>query len=61
MTNRQIETSREIRLWVVQVLIPAIGAGLVIASPTIRNKVSEKIKSIHDKIFPETTFKEGTI
>ena len=52
MTYRQIETSREIRLWLGQVIIPA---GVVImASPEARRMVVEKsnglIRSIKNKV-----------
>lgn len=45
MTYKQIETSREIRLWLGQLLIPAIMAGATLLSiPEINSTVNEKIR-----------------
>ena len=47
MTWKQIETSREARLWAVQVLIPiaAIATG-ILAVPEIRKAASTKINNV---------------
>lgn len=51
MTYRQRETSREIRLWIGQVIVPgAILASTLLANPEIRNKVSSKAKSIKESV-----------
>ena len=43
MTYRQIEQSRETRLWLSQVIIPAAMIGCtVLATPNARNYVAEK-------------------
>ena len=51
MTWKQIETSREARLWAVQVLIPiaAIATG-VLAVPEIRKTASTKINNVKQHI-----------
>lgn len=56
MTHRQIETSREIRLWITGILGPAvIGAATVIAGdPELRDelkyRLKEKLNSVSKKI-----------
>lgn len=51
MTYKQIEASRELRLWIGQVIVPAIGVSLTIASnPEVRNYVSEKTEKVKTKI-----------
>lgn len=52
MTNYQkIEASREVRLWISQVLIPA-GATLaaLCTVPEIRNTVADKFQSMKSKV-----------
>lgn len=44
MTRRQIETSREMRLWIGQVLVPAFA--LTMAIPEARDAVKEKANSL---------------
>lgn len=48
MTRRQIEASREARLWITQVLIPAFGVAMMI--PEAREAVVAKAKEVKDKI-----------
>lgn len=50
MTYKQIETSREIRLWLGQILTPTaiVVAGLV-ANPKSREMIAEKIEIIKSK------------
>lgn len=51
MSNKQIERSREARLWIGQVIIPAIGVGAMIFSkPEIRHKAIEKAKKMKETI-----------
>ena len=46
MTNRQIEASREARLWISQVIIPVVTiAGTALAIPEVRETVVTKVKS----------------
>lgn len=46
MTYKQIEASREMRLWIGQVIVPAAAAAVAIASnPQARNYVSEKYRN----------------
>ena len=47
MTNKQIEASREMRLWIGQVIIPAVtGSVILLANPNVRNWAGAKINSI---------------
>lgn len=48
MTHRQIESSRETRLWITQVLIPILG--VVMLFPEAREVVKTKGKEIGDKL-----------
>ena len=51
MTYKQIEASREARLWIGQVIIPAIAfAAGALAVPEIRNAVSTKINNAKQHI-----------
>ena len=48
MTYKQIEASREARLWITQVVIPAFGVAMMI--PEAREAVVAKAKEVKDKI-----------
>ena len=51
MTYKQIEASREMRLWIGQVIVPAVAAAITIASnPQTRNYVSEKYNNVKSRI-----------
>lgn len=50
MTYKQIEASRELRLWIGQVVVPAAAAAAVILSnPELKNAAKEKFESIKDR------------
>lgn len=51
MTYRQIEASREVRLWITQVVIPVLGMGaaLVATVPEFRETVVGKARDIKSK------------
>lgn len=48
MTDKQIETSREIRLWITKVVFPVVGITMLV--PSSRKFVVAKTKEIADKI-----------
>ena len=52
MTWKQVETSREIRLWITQVIVPVlgIGAAYVAAVPEAREKVAAKFAETKNRI-----------
>lgn len=51
MTYKQIEASREMRLWIGQVIVPAAAAAIAIASnPQTRNYISEKYQNAKSRI-----------
>lgn len=51
MTYKQIEASRELRLWIGQVIVPTIGVSLaVLSNPEVRSYASSKIEKIKAKI-----------
>lgn len=51
MTNRQIETSREIRLWIRDIIVPSIGVGATVLwlHPEIKDNVKTKIDEVKNK------------
>lgn len=54
MTYKQIETSREVRLWIGQVVVPVAAAvAIVLSDPEryefILNSAKEKFKSVKDR------------
>lgn len=47
MTYKQIEASREARLWVGQILVPAVSAAVAVLSiPEVREMVATKANQI---------------
>lgn len=51
MTYKQIEASREARLWISQVIIPAVSVvGMALAVPEVRTAVVEKGKQVKESI-----------
>lgn len=47
MNYKQIETSREIRLWIRDIIAPAvIGGAVIFSNPDARNWVKEKAQNI---------------
>ena len=52
MTYKQIEASREARLWITQVVVPALGlaTALVTMVPEVREVVVAKAKDVTGKI-----------
>lgn len=51
MTYKQIEASREIRLWIGQIIVPAVTlAATTLAIPEVRQLVVAKAKECKDNI-----------
>ena len=52
MTYRQIESSRETRLWITQVVMPALGMVTALAAtvPEFREGLVTKTKEIKEKV-----------
>lgn len=58
MTYKQIEASREVRLWIGQVIVPAIGvAAVAMSNPEVRKAVGQKAEDV--KHFVKTKFKKN--
>ena len=59
MTNRQIETSREIRLWIRDIIVPSIGVGATVLwlHPEIKDNIKSKIDEVKSKF--KNKFKKG--
>lgn len=51
MTNRQIETSREIRLWIRDIIVPSIGVGATVLwlHPEIKDNIKSKVNEVKNK------------
>jgi hypothetical protein len=50
MTYKQIEASRELRLWIGRVIVPAVSVtAVVLANPDVRNAAKQKLDSIKQK------------
>lgn len=57
MTYKQIEASREVRLWIGQVVVPAVMAGvMLVANPITRDFIVDKTTVVKDKF--KTMFKK---
>lgn len=51
MTYKQIEASRELRLWIGQVIVPAVSVSAVLFSnPEVRKFAAEKFEDVKRKI-----------
>ena len=51
MTRKQIDASRELRLWIGQVIVPAVTLGATMLSiPEVRQTVAAKAKSMKSSI-----------
>ena len=59
MTNRQIETSREIRLWIRDIIVPSIGVGATVLwlHPEIKDNIKSKIDEVKNKF--KSKFNKG--
>ena len=56
MTNYQkIEASREARLWITQVMLPAVGIGAYVLAkdPELREKAKNGVEKVKNKLFPK--------
>ena len=50
MTYKQIEASRELRLWIGRVIVPAVSVtAVVLANPDVRNAAKQKLDNIKRK------------
>lgn len=52
MNHRQVETSREVRLWITGILGPVIlgGASIIANNPEVQAAIVDKTKEVIDKI-----------
>ena len=51
MTYKQIEASRELHLWIGQVIVPAVTMAVALTSiPEVRNAASTKIEKLKWKL-----------
>jgi len=56
MTYKQIEASREVRLWIGQIIVPAASMAVAILSiPAVRQTIERKAVSIKETIQNKTT------
>lgn len=58
MTYKQIETSREVRLWIGQIIVPAVSLAVTaMAIPQVREPIVSKVKSVKES-FKKRKFKK---
>lgn len=51
MTHKQIEASRELRLWIGQIIIPAVSvAAIVFTNPDVRRAAKEKLNDVRQQL-----------
>ena len=51
MTYKQIEASREARLWFSQVIVPVVGAAMIaMTNPDVKEYVSDKFEKTKEKV-----------
>lgn len=61
MTRRQIDQSREIRLWIGQIVVPALTlAATTMAIPEVRDAVATKARSVKQTIEKKTRKEKGS-
>ena len=49
-TYKQLKTSSEARLWLGQIIIPAVTAGIIlVANPDVRNWVKSKFRKLKER------------
>ena len=60
MTTRQkLDRSREIRLWIRDILVPAVGlTATALSIPEVRDMVNDKVKDIRDNVKRKRTAKQ---
>ena len=50
MSYREVEKAREIRLWIGQIIVPAVTGSIILLSiPEVRYWVGDKVKKIRQK------------
>lgn len=58
MTYKQIEGARELRLWIGQIIVPAVTAGIILYSnPNVRNLICIKYNELKNKIIMKRKFR----
>lgn len=61
MTYKQIEASREARLWIGQVIVPAVTCvATVMAIPEVRQTIADKAKDLRDFIGRSVKNRKGS-
>ena len=60
MTTRQkLDRSREIRLWIRDILVPAVGlAATALSIPEVRDMVNDKVKDVRNTFERKRTAKQ---
>ena len=51
MTRRQIDSSREVRLWIRDVIVPTtVGVAVVMSNPSVRIAVKKKVCGVKNAV-----------
>ena len=57
-TTQKLDLSREVRLWIRDIVVPAAGVAVAVLSiPEVRNMVNDKVKDIRENIERKRTVK----
>ena len=60
MTYKQIEASREVRLWIGQIIVPAASMAVAILSiPSVRETIATKASQVKESIQNKTKRKKS--
>lgn len=58
MTYKQIETAREVRMWITRIVIPAVVGGVILMNdPVVRERAASFKSNMKNKF--NSTFKKG--
>lgn len=58
MTRKQIDAAHEARMWLAQVIIPAVGVVLVATKPETRAEIADKFATAKDNLVNKFKFKK---
>lgn len=58
-TGQKLDMSREVRLWIRDIVVPAAGVAVAALSiPEVRNMINDKVRDIRDNIERKRTAKQ---
>ena len=58
-TTQKLDMSREVRLWIRDIVVPAAGVAVAVLSiPEVRNMINDKVKDIRNDIERKRTVRQ---